>query len=315
MGLAAPMQPQAERPQCARSCQGAPCLNGLCQTVSLYKPQKGVEHAATLMPVDKELFWSDVSGNLYRMPREGGASKLVLAEKDYIVQIAFDQGTLFWATLNQGLVRSMALSAVVPTTLAKVSTRPQSIATGEGDTHVYVASHDGEKVVRVPRGGGAPEVLGGQHKDVQFIAANADWVAWTRSPILGPTGGVSRLEKKTGKISSVGENLLGPLGVTIVGSYAYWSNFAATTGSIARVELSAGSIENVANGMVEVLSLTNDGKRVYWGTKGAIWAVPVAGGNAVLLAKDQARPVYLTVDDRWVYWVNQDTGEVMKVAK
>ncbi|WP_437330352.1 hypothetical protein [Sorangium sp. So ce381] len=43
--------------------------------------------------------------------------------------------------------------------------------------------------------------------------------------------------------------------------------------------------------------------------------VPIAGGEAEVLASEQDGPSGIAVDDSYVYWANQGAGTVVKLRK
>jgi hypothetical protein len=64
-------------------------------------------------------------------------------------------------------------------------------------------------------------------------------------------------------------------------------------------------------------SMISDGGFLYWAdpVAGTIQRIDVAGGTPEPIAKDQAKPDHLAVDEQNLYWVNLLGAAVMKVAK
>lgn len=62
--------------------------------------------------------------------------------------------------------------------------------------------------------------------------------------------------------------------------------------------------------------ITTDGELVYWTTgDGAVQRAPKSGGPVETLAEQQESPGAIAVDSTSVYWVNEESGRVMHMAK
>lgn len=299
---------------CPKNCRGTACLGGFCEVVRLFQPSALIHQAFDVSLGDGHLLWADVGKNVHRMSSDGGPSSLIVSENDYPAGLRFSTGTFFWTRRYGGEIRSAEPPQFAVTTLATVSGGPYSLAAVDGDADVFVATREGGEVLRVPRSGGTPEVMASGQTNLRFIAADAEWLVWTLSPTGEPQGGVRKLERKTGAVSVIADDLPGPLAITVAGGYAYWANTKTVTGSIMRAALSGGPPQAIAS-MAGAAFVASDATRVYWTSESAVWSVAVDGGTPEPLALNQPAPRAIAVDDLWVYWVSLTTGEIFRVAK
>jgi hypothetical protein len=170
------------------------------------------------------------------------------------------------------------------TKIVELTAYPDNIAVDA--THVYFTmQHD---ISRVPRNGGAVQVLAMVEVMPQRIALdgnNVYWIDW------GTGNGGSNLD-----------------------------------GSVMKVPLAGGTPVSLATMEPYPQELAVDASNVYWTNalgpglaEGAVMKVPIAGGSKVVLASSVAyqSPRGIAVDSSAVYWVNQgeaaSPGSIMKV--
>jgi sugar lactone lactonase YvrE len=87
------------------------------------------------------------------------------------------------------------------------------------------------------------------------------------------------------------------------------------SGRVQKVPLAGGQATVLASGLYGPGSIAVDGTNVYVsdGDGHAVFAVPLAGGSATMLAGNQDSPGPIAVANGFVYWVNSDSGALMRV--
>lgn len=72
---------------------------------------------------------------------------------------------------------------------------------------------------------------------------------------------------------------------------------------VLKAPLAGGAATYLIQDLLQPEMLRLDSKNVYWGSQGPISAVPIAGGDAILLAPDTVRsPERIAVDASYLYW-------------
>ena len=215
-------------------------------------------------------------------------------------------------------------------------------------TSVYWLAPRAGKVGKVPRGGGAPEVLAETTSIVRGMVIDDTDIFWAEDEA------VYRVSKAGGKVQTVVAAGL-PDYLAIDGTHVYWYSILAgviyrapkkggaaakvyaddqhtfhtffvdgpdlfvTFGSekklqIQRLPKSGGKPVTVVEGQDPGPAFAIDGTHVYWITEDDLFKVPRAGGSATKLVAKLEHGRDLTVDDQFVYWLDR-SGRVQKMPK
>jgi hypothetical protein len=130
-----------------------------------------------------------------------------------------------------------------------------------------------------------------------------------------PDGVIMKVNKSTGALQTLasGQNI--PVSVAYDNGNVYWAE--QDLGNIKSVRLSDGSITTLASGQEPTIhSIAVDGTNVYWGSgAGYIKKVPVGGGSVSVVASGKVCPLDVVVNDSYVYWTNQTSGEIVRAKK
>jgi beta-lactamase regulating signal transducer with metallopeptidase domain len=210
------------------------------------------------------------------------------------------------------------------TLIADGQGRPGGIATDE--THVYWTNFEGGSLMRAPLGGGSPTTLiAGQHGP-QSLVVGSGQIYWTNFE----DGTVMRMPLSEAEPALLASGQDHPSGVAIDSTNLYW---VTNDGSVRSVPLAGGEPTTLSTGIesfpAAARSIAVDASYVYWTeggdlsvSNGRIMRAPLAGGPALVLARDQDSPCRLAVDSESVFWTNLGTlanrlidGTVMKVPR
>lgn len=139
------------------------------------------------------------------------------------------------------------------------------------------------------------------------------------------TNGLRKVDIKTGEVTMLENGDKFPQsetgGIAIDDKYVYWNG----GGNIMKIAKSGGKAEAIVTEKVGIgIDMATDGVKVYWANHGyyspgqptapgAIYAVPVAGGPAEVIADGQMAQGNVALDDKYVYWTTY--AGVMRRAK
>ena len=215
------------------------------------------------------VYWASAcsvaSCGLFSMPKSGG-SPMQIAPVVSPFAIALDDMTIFYTHTGQGPegVASVAKTGGPATELAPNLAHPVGLAID--DAYVYWAAEDDGTVARVPKSGGAIEVLAMTDVGVWPIAVDAQRVFFA-TYILG--GSVATAPKEGGPTTVLLDSVDEPISIALDDQTVF----------------------------VAIEGMSDDGQIV---------AVPKTGGAARVIASGEPSPQAVAVDDSCVYWARLD---------
>jgi hypothetical protein len=218
--------------------------------------------------------------------------------------IVADGKSVFWA--GAGFVAATPRDAIAPARIA--SFEGTGFRMTERGDYVYWVTRDTGLVARVKKTGGDIETLAANQGDVGGIATDGATVYWDTYPAgslyakpLDASGPATVLDD--------GPNLTG---MRLAGGFLYYIE----DNSLRRVKIGAATTQSPYLGRAGTFELANDDAFLYAAsaTGDAIVRVPIAGGDPDELAPASA-PWGVAADDAFVYWANEDSGDVSKVRK
>lgn len=304
--------------ECGRSCHGMACAEGACLPQVLFQPPPAQPYynGAGVIVADHYVVWDDGPGHVNRVDRDGGPT-VALAESlnDRPTQASYADGTVFWADKDSGNLRSVPLAGGTTATLSMTGAGSRSTTVQDGEPYVYVANQTTGQILRVSRSDGTIDVVAPNESDVVDIRSDATYLAWSDRN----GGAVRTYAKATGQIATLGASVPGPTQIAIQDGYVYWAYAQGDkTSDIVRAPAAGGGMQVLAHTEATKypVLVATDGEHVYWTTDTGVYRAPVAGGGTPLyLAPVDVNAGGIAVDDLWVYYVNAESGVVVKVAK
>ena len=225
--------------------------------------------------------------------------------------LAAEDGFVYWSEFSPGLLQRVDRDGGTPETLASGLTSPSYLTLTA--THVFVSTVDG--VRRVARTGGTPEpfadVAGGSTglavdgEFVYFASTNDDRLA--RVPLVGGSAAT---------LASVD----GPASIVLQGDSLFWGGgFTEPNSQVGEIPKSGGASTPLLPSIGYVPTLHTDGTNLYFrdGQGGGaefpvrLLSLPIAGGEALVLADEQPRISGATIDADLVYWVGGDARDII----
>lgn len=199
-------------------------------------------------------------------------------------------------------------AATGPVVLATGQSGPHGIALDA--THVYWTNLG--SVARVPKSGGAVEILASVGQNNEVIAVDDQFAYFAD----GDGGAIRRVAKTGGTPTTIAQNQSFPRGLGLDATHVYWASEGDD--AIRRVAKSGGSVETLATGQTMAFALAVDGGEVFWTLVGG----PVrklqidSCCNVTELSPSQGTaPLSLAADATHVYWASQSSGSLRKVPR
>lgn len=262
--------------------------------------------------------------NIYRIPREGGATEMIAGSIPNLVDIEVDGTTVFYGTDADAAdsdLGSVPTTGGTPTVLGVMQ---GAVGMALDTTHLYWTSRY-QGIFRLAKTGGAAEPLDSTDSLAHGIAVDATSVYWAyihtgathdemaliKTPLAGGTG------------PSLADNLGWPVDIAADGQSVF-SSWRTSVGGyphrITRVDAAGGEPVDLLNPEVEPGFLAVDETHLYFTlADGTVQRIAKAGGSPELLASDQLTLTSLALDDVAVYWTtgpeSSGTAAVVKLAK
>lgn len=193
---------------------------------------------------------------------------------------------------------------------------PGSFGAAADERHVYGVAYEGNAgLFRVPRGGGAVEVLAGGQEWSRDLAVDDTTVYWARGHGATPGGAVLAMAKTGGPAREIAPHQADAHVITVDATHVYWANGGGSDGDgnvgkaeIRRMAKRGGPVEIIAavTGVVS-LRLADDALYVLadpgsTAGGGIVARVPKGGGALTVLAPSGPGPVDLGLDETHLYW-------------
>jgi hypothetical protein len=241
------------------------------------------------------------------------AAPVVLVAGDAVecYGIAVDGTDVYWTGAETGLIQKVSKLGGAPVTLATTS-NPRGLALD--DAYVYWAADGG--IARVPKAGGAPEMLGAATGFPWFIAVDDTSAYWTTY-----TGGDLMRVPKDGSAAPTalvsGEAVA--FGLALVGDRILYTD----SDGVLSLPKAGGAATVLVTGSQSPWSIAVDATTAYWTEAcgpdcGAVRSVPQGGGAPAELATGLDAPSGIVTDGGELYWADFGgigDGAIFKVVK
>lgn len=261
---------------------------------------------------DQYVYWNNESGELRRVPKQGGTVEVVgtLSQAGMALDFALDSTDVYFAQWdgNDGgpLVR-VQKDGGVPTTLASAF---YGMGIAIDNTTVYwteiPGTQDPGTIRSVPKDGGSPSLLATSYPDDPvFVRVDSAYLYYTRWDV---SGGVSRIPTQGGS-ATVLASVPYANDIAVDASDVYFTSQGSSAG-VWRVPKQGGTLTQlVQDSQAEDLWL--DGLWVYYTDFNNVRKVPKAGGAYVDVAPNQQNVRSIAVDADCAYWSNDPiVGEI-----
>jgi sugar lactone lactonase YvrE len=222
--------------------------------------------------------------------------------------VAVDATQVYWTNVNSGQIMKAGKDGGAVTELANGQTVPFSIAVGAAGVFWTNTVSPGS-VNRVAKEGGPVTVVAANEDGPRGLTLDEGHVYWGNQ---GTTDGTvkralfdgSGVEVLSGQQATIRDMVL-------LGDHVYWA--ATDAGNLAGTLATGGAgLDLVVTGQPNPHGVATDGVALYFTTHtdtGTVVRV-VPGGAPTVLASMQGAPRSVVVDDRTVYWTNEDDGKV-----
>jgi hypothetical protein len=193
---------------------------------------------------------------------------------------------------------------------------PSSFGAAADERYAYGVTYEGQGgVFRVPRGGGAAEVLAADQEWSRDLAVDDATIYWVRGHGATPGGAVYAMPKAGGPVREIAPHEADAHLIAVDTTHVYWANGGGYDGGgglgkaeIRRMLKQGGPVETVAAiaGVVR-LQIADDALYVLADSgpssgSGIVAKVPKSGGAVTVLAASGPSPADLDLDDTHLYW-------------
>jgi hypothetical protein len=312
--------------RCRHDCLGGICNAGRCQPVML---AGGLGTPAGIAVDGTNVYVSDtVQGLVERIPVSGGPVQRLATNQPSPFQIAVDSSHVYWAnqategTVNgipgtiNGSIAAANLDGAAPFAIASdLSSSPVILTLAEAN--VYWSAADGIHTCPLTGCAGSSSLLQTPARDPFGLAVDGPDLYWTDGHDLR----VCALHACSTS-SLLSTNLGGPDELIANGGGLYWLDpLDGTLNACVATNCMPTYTTLFVDHAATPLQITSDATNLYWTesiSQGAVVACPLAGcpnTGPTVLASGQDHPVGVAVDQVAVYWANNGSGTVMRVAK
>jgi len=268
---------------------------------------------------DANVYWTDFAlGTVGVVPKAGGAAGVVAPARGKPSGLAARGGTVYWTEFGGDLVASAAASGGDVTTIASNQDGAYDVALAD-DGALYWTTFRGCTVSSLLDGASAQ--LDHASQPFTRIVNAGSLVFW----ISFEKKSVERYDAAShARATLVKGGTTPPFAIATDGARLYFAETSASDATIASIPVDGGPITTIFTepcasdgGLVGecLASLATDGDFVYFTSASAVRKVPVAGGDAALVADHQTRAFSIAVDDRCVYWSDLADGTVWAAPK
>jgi hypothetical protein len=202
--------------------------------------------------------------------------------------LAFDATDLYATGERGGIVRiSKSDPTATPVQLAADENEAAGLAVDA--TYIYWSRLVSGEIVRMPKTGGAPEVIASGQVRPWAVAVDDARVYWAAegNAVAGvdtPTGGqIASAPKAGGAITIVAPNEQRPTTLVLDGGMIYFGDgpWGDTNGAIKRVPKTGGAVQTLASGLDILWTVAVANGYVAWTEESGFSQVAIAGGAPV----------------------------------
>jgi DNA-binding beta-propeller fold protein YncE len=260
------------------------------------------------------VYWVNTSsGEIMRVPRQGGRPEAIAQGQHTPWVLALDESHVYWGTFSAGALGGVlrAPKAGGPVQYLTVASGIQGLVVDIERVYFTDEAHLG--LVSARKDGSSPQQL--HHYHDQLFVAGA--LVSDGSLLYFPDGDrILRLVKSPGNAPVVlGDAESVPAGLALDGANVYWANQG--TGELRKSPRQGGAPSTLATDQPGAAFVAVDASRVYWTNpdSGRVLAVDKTGGPIEILASGQSSPQGLAVDDEAIYWASGFDGAIWRLEK
>jgi hypothetical protein len=269
--------------------------------------------------------------------RDAGPNVVLALDPGAPSGIALDQNYVYWTSYSSGKIQRIPKAGGSPQVLAaaRVLGVP-SLAVD--DKAVYFSAREDAGVTTyvgwIPKSGGAITTIASHLGAARRVKVSDGFVYWLVDPQPRGGGGVARAPIGGGRVQSITPSTYAAdAWLAVDDQYAYWTAYGdkgRSSGHIYRTPRDgSGAVAVLGSGLDSPYAIAADARNIFVGLgfalnvangmlDGAIITLDKMGTPPVpttTLAKHQAQPLELAVDDTSVYWGDHISGALMKAPK
>jgi hypothetical protein len=259
------------------------------------------------------VYWTTADGKVMKAPIAGGGPTVLATGQRSPRGIAIDATSAYWVNEGSpGQVVSVPLAGGAPTVLADQQRGPVHVAVADSVLY-WVNAASGGTVMSMPVSGGTPRQLADAQGTPVAVAVDGGRLYWSSAG----QDVIRSLPVAGGVIATVVDDQDAEALFFREGTL-YWANTEVVNDVASVYKLPPGGDPVALASGPGPYAAVADSQYVYWTdeTAGTVSKVPVGGGDAVVIAKDQFGASDLAIDGANLYWLDDITdGAIMKLVK
>lgn len=284
----------------------------------LVKGQIGAAEVAIDAAPGGRIYWTNLlEQKVWAAPKRGGTPPQTIYEGGAPASLMARGDTVYWADRSARSILTITKGANLPRRAGKCDAcEIAGLATGAEDA--YFGIHRESSAVTdlwsMRTKTKLIEVQDVLSASTSFVvgATNVYWIKAADGEVYGrslrPSSAALQLGSTRGRAVS--------LAVTRAGDTLFAMTKDGGAGAwLLRIADGGHAFDVVARGDFRPRQMTADARAPYWTTEDGAIMTATARGEIITIASAQGRPEGIAVDEEYVYWVNERSGEIMRAKK
>lgn len=255
-----------------------------------------------------------------RVAKAGGAVEPVIADQLAPAALDVSSDNVVWVNTGthamdflDGSVRWLPKAGGVPDVALSPAALPVAVAVDLGGTTVFWAEADGQRVRQIQIDGTGELTIDDAATHKTSLAITPSRLAWTASGDGDDVVAVDRPSRLPRTLSTVE---YAPGSVVIDGDDTFWIERKPgfERGAI-RVARGGGLAVDLVADEAAPVALVRDDRYLYWAAGGNLRRIARAGGTPVTISEGRGAIDAIAVDATHLYWTEREHGTVVRAAK
>lgn len=259
------------------------------------------------------LYWAEpATGTIASLPKVGGSKAILCTDEDWPNSLVVSGDHIYFATVTE-IRRVLKAGGESELVLgggdSRREPRPSDITLGSSE-ELYWINGDRD-ICHTPKGMETWAVLASEPGGASGLAVDGAYLCW----VSRQDGAIGRIAEGGGVVERFPSGTQNPEYLRSSATALFFAAFPH--GGIFALPRGTKNVQMICETRAAVHGLAVDGEHAYWcsrTTQSVSW-VRRTGGPATKLAETSGDPLGIIVDDRSVYWIEDDGGGIFAESK